>query len=153
MPNLQVEIVSPSGRVFSGEAEGVRAPGALGSFEVRYNHAPMIAALEVGPIYLTEPSGERIAYATSGGFLEVLDNTVTVLAETAEPASEIDLERARAAEERALERLRSGREGGADRRRAEQALERARNRTRVAMGQVGAARPTSPVTAQAAPQA
>ena len=142
MPNLHVEIVSPSGRIFSGEAEGVRAPGVEGSFEVLYNHAPMIAAFEVGPLYITPPSGERIAYATSGGFLEVLDNVVTVLAETAEPASEIDVDRAREAEERALERIRTG--DGVDRRRAEQALERARNRARVAMGQVvGAGRTTS----------
>ena len=139
MPNLHVDIVSPEGQVFSGEAEGIRAPGAEGSFEVLYNHAPMIAALEVGPIFVTPPSGEKIAYATSGGFLEVLDNTVTVLAETAEPASEIDVDRAREAEERALERLRSG-EAGTDRRQAERDLERARNRARVAMGQVGASR-------------
>ena len=138
MPNLHVDIVSPDGSVFSGEAASVRAPGALGSFEVRYNHAPMIAAFEVGPLYITPPDGERIAYATSGGFLEVLDNTVTVLAETAEPASGIDLDRVREAEERALERIRTG--DGTDRRRAEQDLERARNRARVAMGQVGAGR-------------
>ena len=142
MPNLHVDIVSPEGQVFSGEAEGIRAPGAEGSFEVLYNHAPMIAALEVGSIFVTPPSGEKIAYATSGGFLEVLDNTVTVLAETAEPASEIDVDRAREAEERALERLRSG-EAGADRRQAERDLERARNRARVSMGQVGASRSSS----------
>ena len=141
MPNLHVDIVSPSGNVFSGEAAGVRAPGVEGSFEVLYNHAPMIAAFEVGPLYVTPPDGEKIVYATSGGFLEVLGNVVTVLAETAEPASEIDLDRVREAEERALERIRTG--DGADRRRAEQALERSRNRARVAMGQVGAARTTS----------
>ena len=143
MPNLHVDIVSPEGRVFSGEAEGIRAPGAEGSFEILYNHAPMIAALEVGPIYVTPPSGEKIAYATSGGFLEVLDNTVTVLAETAEPASEIDVDRAREAEERALERIRSGGGTGAERRKAEQDLERARNRARVSMGQVGTPRSSS----------
>ncbi len=136
MPNLAVEIVSPDRRVFGGDAQGVRVPGEEGSFEVLYNHAPMIAAFGVGPIRITTAAGDRIYFATSGGFLEVLDNRVTVLAETAEPASDIDVERAREAEERALERLRRAEEV-ADRREAEQALERARNRVRVSMGQVG----------------
>ena len=133
---LYVEIVAPNGRIFQGEAQGVRAPGVEGSFEVLNNHAPMIAAFGVGPIRVTSASGDEIVYATSGGFVEVLDNHVTVLAETAEPASGIDVERARAAEERALERLRASEEE-VDRRRAESALERARNRVRVSMGQVG----------------
>lgn len=133
---LYVEIVAPDGRVFQGDAEGVRAPGVEGSFEVLTNHAPMIAAFGVGPIRVTSADGEEIFYATSGGFVEVLDNHVTVLAETAEPASGIDIERARAAEERALERLRTSDEPAA-RTSAERALERARNRVRVSMGQVG----------------
>lgn len=133
---IYVEIVAPNGRVFQGEAQGVRAPGVEGSFEVLNNHAPMIAAFGVGPIRVTTSAGDEIFYATSGGFLEVIDNHVTVLAETAEPASDIDVERARAAEERALERLRTS-EGDVDRQRAENALERARNRLRVSMGQVG----------------
>lgn len=136
MPNLYVEIVAPDRRVFQGEAQGVRAPGVEGSFEVRYRHAPMIAAFEVGPLYVTLPNGERIVFATSGGFLEVLNNTVTVLAETAEPATEIDLDRARAAEQSALERLHASADL-AERQRAERDLERARNRARIAMGQVG----------------
>lgn len=133
---LYVEIVAPDGRVFQGDAEGVRAPGVEGSFEVLTNHAPMIAAFGVGPLRVISADGEEIFYATSGGFVEVLDNHVTILAETAEPASGIDVERARAAEERALERLRSADEP-AERTSAERALERARNRARVSMGQVG----------------
>ena len=132
---LQVEIVSPDGSVFSGEASGIRAPGVQGSFEVLHNHAPMLAAFEVGPIWVTLDSGDKVAFATSGGFLEVLRNRVTVLAETAEPASNIDIERAKAAEERALELLKD--EDPERRREAEVALERARNRVRVSMGSVG----------------
>ncbi|MFQ5570770.1 MAG: F0F1 ATP synthase subunit epsilon, partial [Rhodothermales bacterium] len=98
-----------------------------------------IAAIEIGPLFVTATSGERITLATSGGFLEVLGNVVTVLAETVEPASDIDLDRARAAEGRALKRLAES-PAGFDRHRAELALERARNRTRVAMGQVGTKR-------------
>jgi F-type H+-transporting ATPase subunit epsilon len=137
MPNtLYVEIVAPDKRVFQGDAQGIRAPGAQGSFEVLYNHAPMIAVLGVGPLFLTLPSGDKITFATSGGFLEVIGNVVTLLAETVEPASEIDVDRAKAAEERARQRLAAS-SSAQERQRAEEALERARNRARVAMGQVG----------------
>ena len=132
---LYVEIVAPDKRVFAGEAESLRAPGLEGSFQVLYNHAPMIAAVEVGPLTVVTPAGERITFATSGGFVEVLNNTVTVLAETVEPASTIDVDRARAAEERARERLQQA-ASAEERMRAESDLERARNRLRVTMGQV-----------------
>jgi F-type H+-transporting ATPase subunit epsilon len=134
--NLHVEIVSPDRNVFRGEAKGVRAPGVEGSFEVLYNHAPMIAAFGVGPLYVTLPNGQKVTFATSGGFLEVLNNTVTVLAEAIEPASEIDVERARIAEQRALERIKAS-DNEIERARAEHKLECARNRLRLALGQVG----------------
>lgn len=139
---LTVDIVVPDEHVFQGTAEIVRAPGVEGSFEVLKDHAPMIAAFGVGPLIVKTADAhryadmfdDRIIFATSGGFLEVLDNRVTVIAETAEPASEIDVDRARNAEERALRRLG---DGDVEKSRAEEALERARNRARVAMGQVG----------------
>lgn len=136
MAHLQVEIVAPDRRVFRGEARGVQAPGRLGSFEVLLNHAPMIAAFDVGAVRVTAPGGEQVFFASSGGFLEVIDNRVTVLADTAEPVSEIDTQRAKAAEERALHRLQSTEED-IDRTRAGHALERARNRLRMAMGRIG----------------
>ena len=136
--NLFVEIVSPSGRVFHGSAKGVRAPGTEGSFEVLYNHAPMIAAIEIGPIVVTDPDGSKITFATSGGFVEVMNNTVTVLAESAELASQIDIDRAQAAQRRAEEALAGATD--AERESAKAALDRARNRARVAMGAVGTAR-------------
>ena len=131
--SLYVDIVSPTGSVFKGEVARVRAPGVQGTFEILHNHAPMIAAIELGPLYITLSNGDRVSFATSGGFVEVLNNTVTVLAETAEPASNIDIERAKAAEARALERIESGDE--AEKRKARQALERAR--LRMSMGKVG----------------
>lgn len=130
-----VEIVAPSGTVFSSEATRFRAPGIDGSFEVLYNHAPLMAATGVGPVYVTTASGERITLVTSGGFVQVLDNRVIMIAETAEPASEIDLDRARVAEERARERLQSG--SPEERAAAEAAHERARARVRAAMSNVG----------------
>ncbi len=136
--SLHVEIVAPDHSVFSGEATRFMAPGVAGTFEVLLNHAPLMAAVGVGPVYITTTDGERIAFATSGGFVEVFNNRVTMLAETAEPASEIDLERAQKAEERARARLEAA--TGEERETAELALERARNRARVAMGAVGTKR-------------
>ena len=137
--HLIAEIVSPDGRVFQGEISGLRAPGTAGSFEVLLNHAPMVASIDVGPIIVTDTNGEKITLATSGGYLEVMNNTVTVLAETAELAEEIDVERAEAAEQRALGVLEE--EGDREARvRAEKALDRARNRLRIAMARVGTSR-------------
>ena len=133
--NLYVDIVVPDDYVFQGDVESIRAPGVEGSFQVLRNHAPMIAAFEIGPLRIKNTDGEEIVFATSGGFLEVLDNKVTVLAETAEPASEIDVDRARSAEERALQRLQES-TTPEEREEAEQELERARNRLRTGMGQV-----------------
>jgi F-type H+-transporting ATPase subunit epsilon len=141
---LDVDIVTPDANPYQGPADGVRAPGVEGSFEVRYNHAPMIAAFGIGPLIVkTDAAHEyadvhdnQIVFATSGGFLEVVENQVTVLAETVEPASEIDVERAESAEERARRRLEEG-VTGEERETYETARERARNRLRVAMGKVG----------------
>lgn len=136
--SLHVEIVAPDQNVFRGEATRFRAPGVNGTFEVLVNHAPLLAAVGVGPVYITTLEGERIAFATSGGFVEVLNNRITMLAETAEPASEIDVARAQEAEEKARARLEAA--SGEDRAAAETELERARNRARVAMGAVGSKR-------------
>lgn len=141
---LTVDIVTPDEHAFQGSASGVRAPGVEGSFEVRKDHAPMIAAFGIGPLLVrtqaaheyADVHNDRIIFATSGGFLEIVDNKVTVLAETVEPASEIDVERAKNAEDRALRHLEDGIEGE-EREIHEAALERARNRLRVAMGKVG----------------
>jgi len=143
---LEVDIVTPNGRTFEGRAHGVRAPGVEGAFEVRKDHAPLIAAFDIGPLIVKTDAAheyadvhdDRIVFATSGGFLEILSNKVTVLAETVEPASEIDVERAENAEERALRRLEEGIPDPEKREKHEAALERARNRLRVAMGQIGA---------------
>lgn len=132
--NLLVEIVSPDRTAYRGEARSFRAPGVEGSFEVLRGHAPMLAATGVGQTVVTTPGGERVTLATSGGFVEVLDNRVIMLAETAEPASDIDVNRAQDAEERARLRLA---EATAEEREAAQAdLDRARNRLRASMGQI-----------------
>ncbi len=133
--NLLVEIVSPDGAAFRGEALSFRAPGVQGGFEILRNHAPMVAATGIGPIYVTLPDGKVVAFASSGGFVEVLDNHVIMLAETAEAASTIDVERAQKAEERAKEHLEAS-QSAEERAEAQAELERARNRLRAGMGKV-----------------
>ncbi len=136
---LYVEIVAPDTNAFRGEATSFRAPGTEGSFEVLLNHAPMIAVTGVGPVTITTTTGEKVEFATSGGFVEVLGNRVIMLTESAEPVDEIDLERAKKAEERARDRIRES-QSPEERAEAEAAFERARNRARLAMGRVGAGR-------------
>ncbi len=133
---LRVSIVSPYGSVFRGEAQRVSAPGAEGGLEIRRRHAPMIASMETGVVALTLPDADQLTFATSGGFIEVLGDVVTILGETVEPATLIDVERAKKAEARARAMLAES-TGSLDRAHAERALERARNRVRVGMGQVG----------------
>ena len=133
--SLLVEIVSPDRAAFRGEAVRFRAPGTEGAFEVLRGHAPMLAATGVGTVTVTTPGGERVSFTTSGGFVEVLDDHVIMLAETAEPVGSIDVERARAAEAGARERL-AAVQTPEERAAAQAELDRARNRLRASMGQV-----------------
>jgi len=133
--SLLVEIVSPDRAAYRGEARAFRAPGVEGSFEVLRGHAPMLAATSVGTVVVTTITGERVSFATSGGFVEVLDDHVIMLAETAEPAAGIDVERAQAAEERAAERLAAA-QTPEEKAALEAERDRARNRLRTAMSQV-----------------
>ncbi len=133
--SLLVDIVEPTGSIFRGEVQRFRAPGTEGSFEILKDHAPMLVETRIGPVFITTPNGDRILFAASSGFVQVVDNRIIMIVEAAEPASDIDVDRAKTAEDRAKEGLKEGLE--IDRRHAESALERARNRLRVAMGQVG----------------
>ena len=133
--SLLVEIVSPDRAAYRGEALRFRAPGTEGSFEVLRGHAPLLAATGVGTVTVTTLAGERVSFTTSGGFVEVLDDHVIMLAETAEPVSGIDVERARVAEAEARERL-AGVQSPEERAAAQAELERARHRLRASMGTV-----------------
>jgi F-type H+-transporting ATPase subunit epsilon len=102
---LTLDIVTPEKRVLSVTADEVRAPGVQGGFGIRLNHEPFMTALEPGRLTYLE-SGREHHYAVGGGFLQVADNRVIVLADTAEAASEIDVERARKTVDDAQGRLR-----------------------------------------------
>lgn len=127
---FKLEIVSPRRVVYSGNATSVSLPGALGGFQVLHGHAPLLSSLNVGTMKLRTTEGSDVFYATSGGFVEVRDNVVTVVVESSERADEIDVERAKRAAERAQERLKA-RSEAVDVTRAEAALARAMNRLRV----------------------
>lgn len=80
---MHLDIVTPEGKVFEGEATGVQMPGSMGSFEVLENHAPIISSLEKGKVRVTSGGSEQF-FQISGGFVEVLDNKVILLAESVE---------------------------------------------------------------------
>jgi F-type H+-transporting ATPase subunit epsilon len=126
-----IEILTPGRVVFSGQATSLSAPGVQGGFQVLASHAPLLSAIGIGRLTVRGTDGAETRYATSGGFVEVKDNKVVVLADAAERADEIDLRRAEAARDRANDRLRSP-EKDIDIERARAALHRALNRLQVA---------------------
>jgi len=128
---FKLEIITPSGVAFAGDALSVSAPGVEGGFQVLRDHAALLSSLEPGRMKVLSGDGTEALYATSGGVLEVFDNKVVVLAETAERAEDIDIDRARAAKERAERRLREH-DPAIDVDRAAMALRKALNRLRVA---------------------
>ncbi len=102
---LTVSIVTPERPVLETQADSVVVPAFDGELGILSNHAPLLAQLLPGEIRL-KTADQTEHFAISGGFVEVRDNKIVVLAETAEAAHEIDLERARQAAERAKSALR-----------------------------------------------
>ena len=82
---MQLDILTPERKLYSGEVYGVQLPGISGSFEILEKHAPMVSALGKGNIkVLLDKSGNNSSrYEVSGGFIEVINNKVTVLVEGA----------------------------------------------------------------------
>jgi F-type H+-transporting ATPase subunit epsilon len=103
---LNVEIVTPERRVLQTTCDEVRAPGALGGFGIRPGHASFMSALEPGRLTLVS-GGREEHYAVGGGFLQVDQDRVIILADSAEAREEIDVEAARRDFAEATERLRS----------------------------------------------
>jgi F-type H+-transporting ATPase subunit epsilon len=128
---FKLEIVTPKRIVFSGDVTSFSAPGVLGGFQVLKNHAPLLSNIAIGEVKLVDGSGQESRYATSGGFVEVHENKVILLAETAERSDEIDVGRAEASRDRARKRL-AEKNAESDLDRARLALFRAMNRLKVA---------------------
>jgi F-type H+-transporting ATPase subunit epsilon len=127
---FQLEIVTPEKKVVETAAEEIQIPGKNGYLGILAGHAPLITELSVGEISYRE-NGTEQKLAIAWGFAEVLPNKVTILAETAEHPSEIDVERAREAKQRAEQRLTRG-DTSVDVERALDALHRAETRIEVA---------------------
>ena len=124
--SIKLEIVTPDKAVVNEDVNIVMAPGSLGEFGVLIGHTPFLTTLKTGIIRYTDAQGTDQYVFVSGGFVEVLPDKVTVLAESAEKTEEIDLDRAKAAQERAEKRLEEARtKEDIDADRAKAALERA----------------------------
>lgn len=121
---IRIEVITPERTVLWDRAESIIAPAVDGYVGIQANHAPMVAGLRAGVLFYGGVAAEKRRLAISGGFLEVKDNHVTVLADTGELAEEIDVDRAQAAFQRAEKRLRDY-ATHVDRIRAEWALQRA----------------------------
>lgn len=129
MKPFQLEIITPERTVLRVDVTSIVAPAATGKIGVLANHAPLVASLDAGPLKVTMADGSTRIFALGGGFLEVAANEARILADSGEPADEIDEERARKAEERARRRLKE-RAQDLDLARAEAALSRAVARTK-----------------------
>lgn len=128
---FRLEVISPEGVLYDLQVRSIVAPGEDGKLGVLYNHAPLVTPLVPDVLEITTAEGERRLMATGEGFLEVVDNQVRVLVDSAERPEEIDVERARSARQRARDRLaRRGPGTDIDFTRAEAALRRAMARLR-----------------------
>ena len=82
MNTFHAQILTPDGTLFEGEVTGVQMPGSQGSFEVKANHAPIVSTLDEGDILVRKTDGGDATYHISGGFVEVNNNKLTLLAES-----------------------------------------------------------------------
>lgn len=104
---IQCDIVTQERTVFSREVDSVNLPGQEGRMGILPNHTVMLAALDFGEVVIRE-GGEEEYFAIGGGFAEILPDKVTILADSAESAAEIDLQRAQGARERAERAMSEG---------------------------------------------
>jgi F-type H+-transporting ATPase subunit epsilon len=128
---IKLELVTPYRRVLSEDVDEVTAPGTIGEFGVLPDHTSLLTTLKVGEL-IYKQDGQSFSVAVNWGYVEVEDNVMTVLVETAEPADQIDVERARAALSRAEEALKKLSSDDKDYKIMEAALERALIRVQVA---------------------
>ena len=127
---MQLQIITAEREVFSGEVDAMAVPGIAGQLGILPNHAPLMTLLQPGEL-MVRAGGEESYLALSGGYLEVLGNQVTILADAAEDVDEIDEARAQQAVERAQQRI-ANRTSDVELERAAQSLRRAQVRVTVA---------------------
>jgi F-type H+-transporting ATPase subunit epsilon len=110
---FQCDIVSAQEEIFSGEATMLFATGKLGELGISPRHAPLITVLKPGPVRVQQPDGNEAFFFVGGGILEVMPHVVTVLADTAVRAEDLDSVAAQRAKEEA-ERTLQDRTGGVE---------------------------------------
>ena len=128
---LFLEVVTPQKLIVSEEVEIVMAPGSEGEFGALKGHTTFLTSLKIGTLRYKDANGKERFLFINGGFTEVLPDKVTILAESAERRSDIDVERANQAKERAEKRL-AAKAADIDLVRAEIALMRATHRLNIA---------------------
>jgi F-type H+-transporting ATPase subunit epsilon len=128
---LLLEIVTPERLAYSDTVDAVVLPGGDGELGVLPHHAPLLSTLGVGELRIRK-GGDEEAFAVVGGFVQVRPDKVVVMAETADMASEIDLEKAEEARREAERALEAGFHEGADLAMARAQLQQALLRIRVA---------------------
>jgi F-type H+-transporting ATPase subunit epsilon len=127
MKTVKVSVVTPDGPVYDSDVEMVSTKSKGGELGILPGHIPLVAPLTISAVRLKKgDKSEQVA--VSGGFVEVRPDKVTILAQTAELPSQIDVNRARAAKERAEKRLQQAKQDSLEFKRAEMALKRAMNR-------------------------
>lgn len=131
MKTMNVSVVTPDGKVFEGDVEMVSVKTTNGELGVLPGHLPLVTPLTIGAVRIRQGS-ELHLVAVTGGLMEVRRDQVSILAESAELPSDIDITRAQAAKERAERRMKSAKSDDIDFKRAENALKRAINRINVA---------------------
>ena len=111
---IQVELVSPERILYSGEAEMVIAR-TVGGGDIAFlpGHAPFVGALEIATVTIRSGGADELV-AVHGGFVEVSNDTVTILSDVAELSSQIDVERARVAKDKAEQRLQANHDAEAE---------------------------------------
>lgn len=130
MSNIfKAQLLTPDGPKFEGEVKSTTLPGVNGSFQILFNHAPIVSALGIGRIELVDKGGHEFQYAVTGGFVEMNDNLLTILAEKAEEKTEIDTEEAKLYINQIKSKLKSIKDGRED---FEVALKVAENRLKIA---------------------
>ena len=103
---IHVDIVSAEGEIFAGEATMVFAPAAGGEIGIAPRHAPLLTAMKPGEVRVQTPSGEELLFWVGGGGIEVQPHKVTILADTAARAKDLDEVAALASKQKAEEALR-----------------------------------------------
>lgn len=88
---LDIEVVTPEKRIFSGKATSVVVPGTKSPFQILYRHAPIVSSLDPGVVRIVDSNGKELFFAVSSGFVTVQDNSVSIFVSKAFVPEEIEL--------------------------------------------------------------